>query len=198
MSDTPNLIFSHLGISVRDLPKMVNFYEEVLGYTVTDKGSVAGLDVVFMSRDPEDHHQIALATGRPASLPENELNSAFGPSINQISFRMGTLSDLRSLRERLNRHGVIDSQMIFGNHGISWSIYAPDPEGNILEFFVDSEWYIAQPQLEPIDFSKSDAEIYEETRARCLGDPSYMPAEEWRQNISPRMTRFRPSASPLG
>ena len=83
----PNLKFNHLGISVKDVPKMEKFYTEVLGYTVTDRGHVDGMDIVFMSRDPLDHHQIVLASGRPDQMPKNTANPQFGPSINQISFK---------------------------------------------------------------------------------------------------------------
>ena len=90
MSDNrkPNLMFSHFGLSVTDLPKMEAFYTDFMGFTVTDRGEVAGLDVVFMSRDPLDHHQIVLATGRPKEMPGNTGNPMFGPCINQISFRI--------------------------------------------------------------------------------------------------------------
>ena len=63
-----NLMFSHFGLSVMDLPKMETFYTDFMGFTVTDRGGVAGLDVVFLSRDPLDHHQIVLALS-PMSPP---------------------------------------------------------------------------------------------------------------------------------
>lgn len=187
----PNLKFSHLGISVMDLPKMEEFYSSMMGFTVTDRGSVAGLDVVFLSRDPHDHHQIVLATGRPAGLPANTGNPMFGPCINQISFQMGSFADLRAMHKRLKDGGYKDEDMLCGNHGIGWSIYFPDPEGNVLECFVDSEWYINQPALEPVDFSKSDEEIMAETKALCEGSPGFKSMSEWRDRIAPKMQQFR-------
>src|SRR3546814_10904716 len=91
-------MFSHFGLSVTDLPKMVTFYRDFMGFTVTDRGEVAGLEVVFLSRDPLDHHQIVLATGRPKDMPGNTGNPMFGPCINQISFRMASIADLRDMR----------------------------------------------------------------------------------------------------
>jgi catechol 2,3-dioxygenase len=161
----PNLQFSHMGLSVKDIAKMEDFYGRVLGFTVTDRGEAGGMKLVFLSRDPGDHHQIVLATGRPDSLPANVANPQFGPSINQISFRMGSLADLREMHERLTAEG--GGNLFPANHGIAWSIYAHDPEGNNLEFFVDSAWYITQPFLIPLDFSKSDDEIVGETKALC-------------------------------
>jgi catechol-2,3-dioxygenase len=184
----PNLKFSHMGLSVKDIAKMEAFYAGVLGFTVTDRGQAGGMDLVFLSRDPMDHHQIVLATGRPATLPANTANPQFGPSINQISFKMGSLADLRDIGERLQKNGA--SNLFPANHGVAWSIYAHDPEGNKLEFFVDSDWYIKQPFLIPLDLSKSDAEIVAETRKMCESSDGYEPYTDWRHKVAARMTPY--------
>ena len=186
----PNLKFSHMGLSVKDIARMEDFYSRVLGFTVTDRGTAGGMELVFLSRDPNDHHQIVLATGRPATLPANVANPQFGPSINQISFKMGSLSDLREMHARLLAEG--GSNLFPANHGIAWSIYAHDPEGNNLEFFVDSDWYITQPFLIPLDFSKSDADIVAETKSLCEKSEGYEPYGDWRGRVARRMTRFVP------
>jgi len=184
----PNLKFSHMGVSVRDLPVMEKFYTEVLGFTVTDRGAIPGMELVFLSRDPMDHHQIVLATGRPEHLPDNTANPQFGPSINQISFKMGTIADLRDLNGRLEAGGA--SRIFPANHGIAWSIYAHDPEGNNLEFYVDSDWYISQPCLVTLDFEKSDDEIYNQTREMCERSAGFEPFTQWRDRVAKRMTPF--------
>jgi catechol 2,3-dioxygenase len=192
-NDTPpNLMFSHFGLSVRDLPTMQRFYTDFLGFTVTDGGAVAGMDAVFLSRDPMDHHQIVLATGRPDNLPTNTLNPAFGACINQISFRMPALADLRDMYLRLKEIGHEDGGMLLGNHGVSWSIYFPDPEGNNIELFVDTPWYILQPLLLPLDFSKTDAEIWAFTETMCRDSAGFEPIEAWRERIGRKMTPYRP------
>lgn len=187
----PNLMFSHMGLSVRDIVVMEKFYTEVLGFTVTDRGEIPGMQLVFTSRDPMDHHQIVLATGRPDNLPANTANPQFGPSINQISFKMGSIGDLRDIKERLEAWGGACAENLMpSNHGIAWSVYAHDPEGNNLEFFVDSDWYIDQPFLIPLDFSKTDDELYEQTREMCEGSPGFEPYGEWRDRVAKRMTPF--------
>lgn len=187
----PNLLFSHMGISVSDIVRMEDFYTRVLGFTVTDRGEAAGLTLVFLSRDPMDHHQIILATGRPAEMPVNSANPQYGPSINQISFRMATIGNLRSMYERLVAEG--SAGLFPASHGIAWSVYAHDPEGNNLEFFVDSDWYISQPFLLPLDFAKADGEILEETRGLCEASPGFEPYGEWRGRVARRMTRYVPA-----
>jgi len=188
LSAAPNLKFSHMGVSVKDLPVMEKFYTEVLGFTVTDRGEIPGMALAFLSRDPLDHHQIVLATGRPDHLPDHIGNTQFGPSINQISFKMGSIGDLRDLHPRLQQGGA--SRIFPANHGMAWSIYAHDPEGNNLEFYVDTEWYISQPFLVPLDLELSDDELHEKTRAMCEASPGFEPMSEWRDRVAKRMTPF--------
>jgi catechol 2,3-dioxygenase len=184
----PNLMFSHMGLSVKDIVKMEAFYTRVLGFTVTDRGTAGGMKLVFLSRDPLDHHQIVLASGRPAELPANTDNPQFGPSINQISFKMGSLADLRALLPSLEAEG--GGSLFPANHGVAWSIYAHDPEGNNLEFFVDTQWYITQPFLIPLDLTKTDQEIVELTKTMCEKSQGYEQYGEWRKKVALRMSPF--------
>ena len=184
----PNLMFSHMGLSVKDIARMEDFYTRVLGFTVTDRGQAGGMKLVFLSRDPLDHHQIVLASGRPPELPPNTDNPQFGPSINQISFKMASLADLRAIKGRLETEG--GGNLFPANHGVAWSIYAHDPEGNNLEFFVDTDWYIYQPFLIPLDFEKTDEEIRELTRTMCETGEGFQPYSEWRAKIALRMSPF--------
>lgn len=186
----PNLMFSHMGFACSDLAKMEDFYTRVLGFTVTDRGEVLGMDLVFLSRDPLDHHQIVLVSGRPDDLPPNPFHAQFGSVINQISFRVGSLQAMRELLATFEHEKV---QSIFvGNHGIAWSIYCHDPDGNNLEFFVDTPWYFPQPFLVPLDLSQPDDTIIAETRGMAQQQPGYEPYDDWRKKIARRMVRYVP------
>ena len=93
MSAIPNLSIDHFGIYVVDLDRMINFYSRVMGFSLNDRGeTVTGIEMAFLSRSPEKHHQIVLAAGRSADTPSQ---------INQISFRVDSLADLRRLNEML-------------------------------------------------------------------------------------------------
>ena len=133
--------------------------------------------VVFLSRDPQEHHQVVLASGRPEGL-------AFNP-INQISFHYRTLEDMRKAVARLAQAGCTDGTPI--NHGNAWSVYIRDIEGNPMELYVDSPWYTPQPCGEPFDLSKSDAEIYRDTEAMCRARPGFEPAEIWRAKLKQKI-----------
>ena len=69
MSQAPTISFSHIGIYVRDIVRMEAFYTRFLGFTATDRGDLVTphgkVGLLFLSRDPTEHHQIVLATGRP-------------------------------------------------------------------------------------------------------------------------------------
>src|SRR5688572_23695366 len=66
---TPALTFSHFGFFVRDIEHMADFYTRLLGFTVSDRGELdtprGKMRFVFLTRDPREHHQIVLASGRP-------------------------------------------------------------------------------------------------------------------------------------
>lgn len=186
----PNLMFSHMGFACSDLAKMEDFYTRVLGFSVTDRGHVLGMDLVFLSRDPQDHHQLVLVSGRPADLPPNPFHPQFGCLINQLSFRVGSLQSLKQLLKVLRQENV--QSIMPGNHGIAWSIYCHDPDGNNLEFFVDTEWYFPQPFLVPLDLEQSDEEIVRQTHALAAQQPGFEPYAQWRSRLGARMHRFVP------
>jgi catechol-2,3-dioxygenase len=180
-----SMTISHLGINVCNMDKMEAFYRDILGFTITDRGSTIGLDIVFMSRDSRDHHQIVLSSGRPENLPANTKNPDFGPVINQISFRLNSLKDLRQMYEFLS--SAYDGDLMPANHGLSWSIYFDDPEGNKIEVFVDTPWYCRQPVFEPLDFSMSDEDIVKSTEALSRSQVDFKPIENWREEINRKM-----------
>src|SRR5665647_1966626 len=90
MSMRPKLSFSHMGIFVTDLEKMVDFYTRVIGLVVSDRDLMKdGREIAFMTLDPREHHQVVFATGRPADLAYN--------MIQQLSFRAESLAALREM-----------------------------------------------------------------------------------------------------
>ncbi len=189
----PNLMFSHVGFAVSDIAEMSDFYTRVLGFTVTDRGEAAGMDLVFLSRDPGDHHQLVLVSGRPDDLPPNPFNPQFGSLINQISFRVADLQGLREMHEVLEREGVRSIMPV--NHGIAWSIYCHDPDGNNLELFVDTEWYFPQPFLVPLDLAETNDEIHATTAALCKEQPGFELGADWRKRYAAKMNRYTPATT---
>lgn len=177
------LTFSHLGIYVTDMEKMTDFYSRILGFPVTDHGLLHGkIPITFMSRDPKVHHQIALIQVRPAGAADTALN--------QISFNLPDLASLQRLRQRLKDEGMIVEGVTKHRtitHGNAWAVYMHDPEGNQIELFVDSPWYIEQPCSTHIDMDRPAEEILAESEAYCRAQPGFKPAAEWQKDMAARI-----------
>jgi catechol-2,3-dioxygenase len=178
----PGLTFSHMGIFVNDMRKMSDFYTRVLEFTVTDRGRLPAeggghRELVFLSRDPDEHHQIVMVSGRPPTL-------SFNP-INQISLRADSLETLKALSARIASE--VSGEVLPCTHGNALSVYAPDPEGNRLELYVDLPWYVDQPVRIPVDLSGSVASIMAAAEAHARSQPGFMPRAEWRRRMADRM-----------
>src|SRR5262245_43960320 len=183
------LTLSHVGLSCFDLDRVEDFYTRVLGMTVTDRGPVPGGErLVFLTTDPGEHHQLVLASGRTEGtvLEGPVLGGSWGAAVFQLTFRLDDLATLRRVQERLAAEG--NTNFIPLNHGNSWSVYTRDPEGNGLEFVVDSPWFIHQPFGEFLDLSLDDAEILRQTEAMCRATGDCQPYEQWREKIAGQIT----------
>ncbi len=172
MPDLPKWELSHIGLWVTDMGRMRDFYARVLGFKVMDQGELrsGGPRLTFLSKDPKDHHQIVLVTGREKGTKS---------TVNQITFRVASIKEVRAMHDVAVAHGIKGVDPV--DHGNAWSVYFPDPEGNRLEFFCDTPWYVRQPYREVLDFSLSDQGIEEATRKRLAADPSTRPFEVWRE-----------------
>lgn len=174
MAALPKMEMSHIGIWVTDFERMKNFYMRMFGMVVSDEGLLHGAAYAFLTRDPRDHHQIVVAQGR---APGTET------TINQISFRVADLSDLKRVHQTVTTDGDVQKFLIT-DHGNAWSVYFWDPEGNRLEAFMDTPWYINQPHRYDLDLTLPDEEIYSRSEAHAKADPTYRPIEDWRAMIA--------------
>ena len=183
MSAMPNgPSFSHMGIYVRDVARMEDFYKRVMGFTVTDRGDLdtprGPVYLVFLSRDPEEHHQIVLASGRAAGEHFNVLN--------QMSFRVPSLAWLRALHQTLiNEPGI--TEILPATHGNAVSLYFRDPEGTRIECFIDTPWHSEQPCREPVDFSQSEEAIMAQVERIARASKVFMPRSQWIAQMKQRM-----------
>ena len=84
----------------------------------------------------ESHHDFAIvAVGDSANSPSNESTGLF-----HAAFKVGdTLEDLKEAKNLLESNGV---QVRARDHHVSQSLYFNDPDGNPLEFYIDTseEW----------------------------------------------------------
>ena len=136
----------HVGLYVKDLDKMTEFYRDFLGMTITKRNA----NSTFFSSDPSrsDHEVVVVKGARPAETPL---------LINQISLRVATLADLRDFYYRIKAKGFSIQRLV--THVSAIGCYFLDPEANITEVF----WLTGVPSWVniaiPIDIERSDAAV---------------------------------------
>jgi len=173
----PEAQITHVGIYVRDMDAMIEFYTRVLGLILTDRGPYyRGGEICFLSRKADEHHQVVFASGRVPGAPS---------SINQISFFVADLETLKSYYDALSVEGIKGLDPI--NHGNAWSLYFPDPEGNRLELYTVTPWYVQQPFADKLDLTQAADTVRAKTLAMIQSDPSHCPREQWVAGMRERL-----------
>jgi catechol 2,3-dioxygenase len=180
---------AHLGISVFDFDRMLDFYTRVIGLVVSDSGPLPFGEsrIAFLTSNASDHHQLVLVEGRKPEVVSTDppMGGSHGSQLFQLSFRLPDLATLRMIEKAMAAEGLTNKVPM--NHGNAWAMYVRDPEGNALEFFIDTDWYVAQPCGFPLDLSLTDEQIYAETEAYCKAQPECTPMKEWEARQATRI-----------
>ncbi|HUS41567.1 MAG TPA: VOC family protein [Ilumatobacteraceae bacterium] len=158
------LTWSHAVLNVRDLGTMLDFYTTVLGFEVTDRGQIRnGVEIVFLSQDPHEHHQLAMVNSRADDERPN--------SLNHLAFRTLAFQDVKDLHGKLQAIDGINVGPL--SHGNTLSIYFNDPEGNGIEVFWDTPWHVSQPQGAPWDLSMDQEQALEWVTENFSHEPTF-------------------------
>ena len=168
------LRWSHAVIYVRDLDAMVDFYRDVLGFEVADRGPLQAdaPEIVFLSQVATDHHQLGMVAARKGDAPSN--------SVDHFAFRVDSLDDVREMKARLEADGRCAAPPAPVTHGNAWSIYFKDPEGNGIEIFCDSPWHVQQPAFRPWDPTQSNEKVVTDTKREFQDTPEFGSMQEYR------------------
>ena len=181
----PPWSFSHVGLYVKDLDRMAAFYLQAFSMVETDAGPARGHHIRFLTRDAREHHQLVLETSRTTDET----------TIQQLSFRFHCLDDLRLMKARIENlpDNVLSEDMLpYGvNHGNAWSLYCHDPEGNRIEMFLDSPFYVRQPCIDKLDLSLTDAEILKATIDAFGDDVATRPWKDWSNELAHKLAEDR-------
>ncbi len=136
---------SHVGVFVKDLKKMTEFYCDTLGLTESHRN---GDRMVFLTADTEkEDHEVVLVNGRDGDAK----------IIQQLSFRVKDVEDVRGFYQTFKELGIEIQQTV--SHGAGVSCYFYDPEGNRVEVFADIEMPNGRGYSGPIDLEKSKEEL---------------------------------------
>ena len=165
------LSWSHAVLYVQDQQKMLDFYTNVLGFEVTDRGPLAegAPEIIFMSQQHDEHHQLAMIVTRKDDAPSN--------SVNHFAFRVEAFEDVRSLHKTLESMEGIKVGPL--SHGNTLSIYFNDPESNGLEVFWDTPWHVQQPQGKPWDPAMDEGEALKWVEDNFKDEPGFVPSGEY-------------------
>lgn len=155
----PIVELGHVGLFTDDLANLSDFYREVLGLFHTDGSVDAG--IIFLSSRPSfEHHELVLVQRRDGEGPKGR--------VNQVSWRVDTLADLLTLRQRIVGSGAAIQQEV--THGNAIAVYFYDPEGNRLEVYWQTGLDVPQPFLKPLALDKAESDVMSDL-ADIVGAP---------------------------
>jgi catechol 2,3-dioxygenase len=118
----------HVVIKVRNRERAERFYNELLGIPIVAR--MTEPPMTFFSLG--NHHDFAItAVGDDApNAPEQ------APGLLHVAFKVGnSLDELREARARLEAAGL---DAIAFDHVVTQSLYVADPDGNMVELYVDA------------------------------------------------------------
>src|SRR5258707_6761660 len=133
----------HFGVETRHPEKMVEWYAKVVGMvtmcsTANARGSEAGVSMsaAYVSNDRANHR---MAVFSPPELKEDTDKHAHA-KLQHVAFEYATIDDLLTTYTRLK--GLLIEPVLTMDHGPTIAFYYEDPDGNIVELFVDnfSDW----------------------------------------------------------
>jgi catechol 2,3-dioxygenase len=168
-----------MGIFTDKPEAMRDFYMSMLGLVVSDTGvgKYFKRRIIFMTGDPMQHHQFVLVVREPGDPP--------GGALFQVSFKVKSLDELREVTARAVVNGATAVKAL--NHGNSWSVYFRDPDGNMIEIYMDTGWHIPQPFADELVLSLSDQDIRRITDEHAKSVPGSLPQEVFAAQLAQKL-----------
>lgn len=157
---------NHIALAVKDMDATHRFYTEAMGFTL-EKVEIANMRNgkarhAFYSTGSADDQMIAFWDLR--DVPgvndyETDISRGLGldPFVNHLAFQAESLDDLASKKQRWRDQGI---DVIEIDHNWVQSIYAEDPDGNVVEFAIVTQPFTDTDRAEALDLLRAEDPPY--------------------------------------
>jgi catechol 2,3-dioxygenase-like lactoylglutathione lyase family enzyme len=134
----------HVALYVADVKRSTQFYQDVLGFEVSDtyQDDMMPGGAVFLRCNP-DHHGIALFKGSEQNPP--------GAGLHHMAFEVPTLDDVIRARAHLRQHQVPIDFEGRRRAGVQIAVEFRDPDNHRLEIYWGIDQIAAGEQARPAD-----------------------------------------------
>jgi catechol 2,3-dioxygenase len=120
----------HVVLRVQELDRSLAFYCGVLGLHEVARGDFGEGVMAFLSTG-ESHHDIALVECGPSGV-------ARGNNLHHFAVKIGdSVDELVLAKQTLESAGVPVHMAL--DHRVSQGVYVSDPDGNLIELYVDAD-----------------------------------------------------------
>ena len=123
--------FVHVVYRTRRFEQMLRWYAVVFDAKVQHQNPA----LAFLTYDDE-HHRFAFANLAVLQPDGTETDRQGAIGVDHVAYTYGSLDDLFANYEQLSTMGILPYWCV--HHGITVSMYYADPDGNQMEFQVDS------------------------------------------------------------
>ena len=140
---------NHAVLFVRDLERVVDFYQRAFGFEVISRND--GRAAFLRAKGSANHHDLGLFASRSTSRP------ALGsPGLYHLAWEVPAIDDLVAARATLIEFGAFVGE---SDHGATKSLYGKDPDGNEFEIMwlvPRADWgnYDRDAVIEPLDLKR--------------------------------------------
>jgi catechol 2,3-dioxygenase len=140
--------FHHFNLKTTRLQEMIDFYSVLVGAEVIFRDDVGA----WLSNDEANHRIALLAFPTFSDDPDKETHTG----LHHSAFEYGGFEDLNSTYLRLKDEGIEPSFCL--DHGMTFSYYYTDPDGNHVELQVDNfgDWRKSAEWMRKSDEFKSN------------------------------------------
>ncbi len=121
----------HVVLKVSSLDTALAFYVGVLGLREVARRDFGEGPMVFLSAG-NSHHDLALVEAGTTARRDDT------PGLHHVALKVGdSRTELAAAKQHLDSHDVTVHMVL--DHRVSQGIYVSDPDGNLLELYVDGD-----------------------------------------------------------